>query len=613
MKKNKQFLQWIYSYLIILILSLSFPVIAYYHSIKAINNVSQFGHTASLNQLKLSMDALLNDVSDLVGNMSVFMETDSLAKSIYNFHDGEMLLKFRIQEMLHSMQMTKPEYEVFVFVNNQIITEGAIYSLEEYYKIKLDRANISLHEWKDLLTGNKNGKIVPMPISNRHGTYKNYISIFYNNPLIEPKWTGKSSIIVLLKEDVLLEKINQNNWMLMGRTYFVDEDGFNIFKTGGTPLKNDIFNKIKDREISDIDGEVYITKKSESKKWYYISSYPEELFKKQSIKVQIIAIFMSIIVFVLGVIAAYYFTQRNYKPLKKLVEFFDKNISEKGEKRPGEYVYIKNAVAKLISEKDSVEAKLTRQRISNNRSFLANVMKGRLVGSEEHLTNMLIKRDLILDWKNYYVLLFKIDKRDEKNSDLMDIAESDKLLDIIFEDTLKRSFNGQFLYTEVGDYPTVILSSDQTIFPYEDIVEELRLELNEKTSLIYTIGISSLNSKITDLIIARSEAMEALEYSLLLGLDRIIMFDDLQSRKKLKDYSLNLGTEMRFINSIRAGDYEQAGKVLNSAIDNLKNKNHVSMTTLQTRMFGMVSLMLDGFGEISFDISEEIVDDINPT
>lgn len=613
MKKNKRFLQWIYSYLIILLLTFSFPLFAYYQSIKTINEVSLFGHDASVNQLKLTTDALLEDIADLVGNMSIYLEPSMLSKIIYNADYDDMLFKFRIQDLLHSQQMTKPEIEIHVVSGDNIISKGSTYTEEEFFKIKLKETGLSLENWNNIVAGKVDNLYMPMTLLNSVGRQVNYIALFKKNPIFNTGDFGISCYIILIKEEAILSNIKNNNWMLLGNTCIVDKFGRPLFTTNDSHLDEQIISRLQNNEVPVSDGNIYLTKKSANRDWFYISYYPEELFKEQSIKIQHLAIIMSVMVIVLGILAAYFLTRRNYKPLEKLVVFFEKNIAVNSESRTGEYAYIREAATRLISEKDSIQEKLKRQQIMNRRSFLSTLLRGKITGEEEEIFELLQKRKIFFKWTGFCVLLFQIDEADHDDQKLLDIEESAKLLDIVILDIIDKHFSNSYLYTEIGDFPAVILDVSGENLSYQDRLEEMRTELSEKTALRYTVGVSAEHDNVAALFIAQTESREALEYSLLLGRDRVILFDEFQTGRELRNYTFNLGTEMRFINSIRLGDYDQAGKVLNSAIKNIQKKNNVSMASLQARISGIVSLMIAGFGEISFDIDNDRLDELNPT
>jgi YesN/AraC family two-component response regulator len=109
------------------------------------------------------------------------------------------------------------------------------------------------------------------------------------------------------------------------------------------------------------------------------------------------------------------------------------------------------------------------------------------------------------------------------------------------------------------------------------------------------------------------EALQAVEFGLLVGSDPVARYDDLPLRETsghLPSYSLE--EEQRLVNCIRTGNYAAARQVLDEIIEENFLSGTTSLQMVKVRMSGLVNTILNVLGEISIAFDQEFMDDLDP-
>ena len=137
--------------------------------------------------------------------------------------------------------------------------------------------------------------------------------------------------------------------------------------------------------------------------------------------------------------------------------------------------------------------------------------------------------------------------------------------------------------------------------------------LENKFGLTVSVAISGIHTKISSIANAYSEAIEVVEYKMLVeDINPVLHFDTLFSfgRPGLEE-SVIFNKERQFTNCIINKDYKGAGEILNDVIINNILKTTPSLQIVKCRIFGLLNTMLNVMGEIRVTMDAKLFDDVN--
>ena len=193
--------------------------------------------------------------------------------------------------------------------------------------------------------------------------------------------------------------LDGDNRVLFSTDSFVSNESFiSICKK----LSNDeglLYERVNNRNVVIS----YVT--SQMSKWKYISVIPSEIFWSKVDFIKRLTLFSILLCLILGTLASYFFTRKNYNPVNELVHLLDKGIGTLSGKRHNEYRFIKDEMTNIISENKEINGRLKQQKAVLQSNFLIKLIKGKYHDSDFILKTLPIY-DISFDSDNFAVMLF---------------------------------------------------------------------------------------------------------------------------------------------------------------------------------------------------------------
>lgn len=242
--------------------------------------------------------------------------------------------------------------------------------------------------------------------------------------------------------------------------------------------------------------------------------------------------FYLLLLLFIGAIAIYVLAKMNYSPIKKLAKsasgLFDGPVLNKGN---DEINYLYGFIRNSRSSFQKMNLELQDSLLATKYYFIKNLVNGHLYTPEE-LNDMLRRTSLLFCGAHFFTVIFHIHSK-EPCSDTAEIT--DFISGFALEDITGYAVN---LYENniVGIYSCLHEDMDRI----KEQFEALRREAGNEFPVMLTAGMGGLKPDLTQTASSFLEASTALDFRLLAGKNKLILFSELKINTSLEiDYPQN--------------------------------------------------------------------------
>lgn len=250
--------------------------------------------------------------------------------------------------------------------------------------------------------------------------------------------------------------------------------------------------------------------------------------------------------------------------------------------------------------------------------FLSSLMSRRL--PEPEIREKSQHYDLDLDGQSYMVSVISIDSMSRVSNALVGSARSNESASLrethdtqlqlfavlnIAEEIVRRNYtNKVFIH-----HDEVVLLSISEDTRSEDaanrtfqLVEEIVFSVERYLKLTVTIGVGSVISDIGDILSSYKEAQQALDYRLILGNNKVIWIEDVESRKCAPS-SFDEVKEKELVRCLKLGSDEELLDLLNDHFSGLLD-GRVSNQDFQVYLLEMLTVVIRAAKDIHVDLDQ---------
>ena len=613
-KKSSIIFTFLLSYLCILLIPILIGVIIFNQSINVIENEINRGNTAILKQVQQNIDSRLREIEQL----SLKIGLDSRVIALMNSKD-----KLDIMER-YTMYQVLNDFRSYIVTNNfinnfyvyfknadSILTSKVSHNPESFYSSLYKQGSITYNEWYNFIRGEYK-RYYGLLTSNEDISWQDYPIIFAQSMPIDYPSDALATIVIQLDERVLEEAIKNIEWMSQGKVFVMNSDNQILFSTEQVDVPESLrYEKLIMNESTSSDNynneDVIISyTTSEIADWKYVSIVSVRTFMEKASNVRNLANLSLILIIIMEGALVYYFIKKNYNPVKEIIQGLIVKTGISINNKSNEYQFIKEAISKTVDEKKKIEATWDKQKDSLRRNFLMRLIKGRIdsiISIEEACEIYNIK----FDTDKFSVLIFYIDDFSnlffENNHD--DSQESLEMVHYIMTNVIEEliSQNNIGYMVEVDDFLVCLVNfkKDYKGNTKQDMVSILNKakEFIEKNFAIYFFAsISDIHEGFSQISHAYQEAIEAIEYRIIMGNGSVIHYDDIRDCiSQTVNSSYSVDSEQQFVNCINAGDYKGARRVFNNIVENNFNRNIVPINIVKCRLFGLMNTMINVLGD----------------
>lgn len=624
-KKRSVIYSWIVSYILIILLPIIATGIVYYITRDIIEDEINNSNNLVVKNVRDTMDSIVNDVErlsiEIASNRNILNVLDitkiddhSPSYTIYNASNA--LSNYRL--------FNSEKNRLYIYFNNikTVIAPKCAYQEEEFFNLYLSTGKYAREQWMETMKSSHTREYTTMPYRDDSMGEVNMVGFIRSLP-INLQGDNAANLVFLLNFNEFLTADDSYGENGTRNVQIIDSNG-NILagKANDVGLTTEDYKKMSDNrgrieKILNDGGKVIISyTSSQVNDWKYIIATPEMVFWKKAQFIRNIMLGSIIVCLLLGGAMAYFFLKKNYNPLRDIVVYFKERLHTNDKRENNEYGFIRNAFDETWTQKEKIRERLEKQNTVIKSNYMATLLKGTNRTMPVH--EFLATYDIVFKYSHFTVMVIYIDNVDEefwlKDFDgSMDIYNlSAFVITNVVEELLNKNYCA---YTaEVDDMLACLIN----INPGKDYIEGIQavideakgfLEQNYKVKISFAVG--NLHETFDGISEAYAQAITAMEYSQVMGINSTVFYSDIASEAGNK-YYYPVEKEYQLINCIKAADYKEAACILEEIIQKNTVNNTPSLEIARCLMFDLISTILKAFNEIEKPGDKSYFESLNP-
>ncbi|MDR6549187.1 AraC family transcriptional regulator [Paenibacillus qinlingensis] len=612
--------KWLGSYAIVLMIPIILMAATHMQTRRVIEDEIFKANSALLSQLQQEIDNYVDYTYRLTEVISLNPRVSTLARAQKDIDTTERLSIVQLLAEFKAYNISKRyvnNFYIYFPEGDFVLSDSSYYQSDLFYKQNMSATGISMEQWRNYLAQTQRGSFYNF--LELGGVVQN--GIIYTQGLpIQQGGSYPAALVIELNEERLLSSIRNIQTYNQGNVYIFDAQNKLLASTEGDKARERTFDFSKKggERIGNTsavwDGEQVVLSYIESQQsnWKYVYVLPAKLYSEKSEYVWNMSLLMLAVALIIGLIIAVLLARRNYSPLQKLV----RSVAERSgnqtlsHAKSNEYDYLEEAIDNTFGRYQDMNRTIEKQNKTLRSNLLVRLLKGR-IENDFPIADVLPEYGIKLRSEDFAVVLFYLDdysgffRHDEQ-----DVEKKREFVHLIMTNIVEElaGQKHQGWMTEVDEMLACIInfepgtSAETAIADLKSLAEESQRFISNRFHILFTVSISSNHKSSMQLPVAYLEALEAMEYRMLLGGQTIIWHDQIKVQKPSYDYTME--KEHQLINYVNAGDFPGAKAMLDDIIDhNLAEKN-ISVDMIRCLMFDISSTMMKAAMESNLDHPE---------
>jgi two-component system, response regulator YesN len=619
LKRKSVVFNWLFSYLVFLIIFGLLSYWIYFYTSQIIEKEINNANTYLVNSIQNDIDKTLYEAKR-VGVEAMFnvriQKLLALKKDIndQDYYDVN-LLAHELKTYTASTTGIDDVYIVLKDIDKTVSTIGITDTYSFYYTNYLND-KISYQKWLNEYDDNKTDKY-SLVLTSQNGIHRKILYLLSLSPLNAKDLAN--SVTVSINEDNLIERLssvdkinNGTSFILSGDKIVTSSGHVNIpkgFSLNPEQKNGNIYTTIENKKV------VISYSASNVNDWLYVTIVPEAVFLSKINRIKTITQVSIFLCFSLGIFLMIYFLKLNYNPINKLMDILirESNFNYEDED-VNEYIIIEKGLKKTIADKFAIQNQLKKQNSLLKSNFIEKLLKGS-AQFEIPITEALDSYDINFVSDYFTVMIFHLDDitsdGDRFNITFRDICFA---LSNVVEELLGLYHKGFMI--EIDNVMTCIVNINPDRL--EDVkadlikaVEEAQGFMHKHFNLEFTVSVSNNHKSIDNIPIAYKEALDTMNNKMVLDIKNTLFFEDI-SRVSQGTFYYPITREQQLINVIKGGDYEAAVEIINDIYDVNFKRNNITADLAQCLMLNLVSTVIRAINEISPQFNDNLLEELAP-
>jgi len=586
-RKGRTFYIWLTSYILVFIIPLVFSLFNYFYSVDIIKYESLFHKKTTQNQMKDLIDFKLAEIENITNQLiwdrqiRLFLK---LEEENYEFRDS-------IEQKIKELRFLNPYIDQIYIVNEKREkTSGE--------RIIPDNFQAAGIDW-DRISANRDRAFSHDDISSSsEGAELYFTTKFFMMGEDSPDYY----LVVFIKPEMLEKSIRQIEWIEKGAGFILNSDGQILSSVVNIEIDSSLRNEAaafpgnlpENGKYHEIErgGQIISVVKSDILDWYYIIIVPESVFYGRLRNFQNMVLLMLVICLTAGIFLSFFFTRKNYVPIKELVNLFSqKNFKKIYDNYINEFEMLENGIKSVIDENISIKETFLRNKHSLKMVFLRRLIMGEEIGDALAAD---IGGTFGVEFASDYFTVMIADLR--KDDSLNFFRLKNEL--IRRQETLESKYNC-FPLVYSGKNVIIINTDSSDDMSLKKTLAEILALLREDNDLDFLVTAGQIYDSLTGISLSYSEALRVLEYRTLLEEKEILLFSELRNLEKSRTfrYLSYLEDEYKIYNLLAAGNYDEAKKVMEGGINSIE-ENYIDIDILKLRLAGFQNILIEALNTI---------------
>ncbi|GBF74405.1 AraC family transcriptional regulator [Paenibacillus sp. 598K] len=587
-------------------------VVIYHEASRALRNEIRESNEMLMEQLQEVMDKQMAEVMRLhlaitLDQQLRYLIFSNPSKAEAKYTTARVIEEFREMQVFNGLV---DQFYVYWQAEDSLLMSGTYWTSRMGYDNLHAGGQLSYDQWHALL--NKPGfrGFVSIPRIMADGSIDK--SLAYVSSLSNGVNTiGAGSIVIMVDVNRLAQRVELFNrgdvFILNGDNEIIlsnsDEEGERLTLSSSFEGERAFFYE----KYKGTDSEVlHIQSRTADLK--YVSIMPSRLVWEKAEYVRKFT-YISVLISLIGAGAlTYMFLRRNYRPVQQLVEILSHSSNETGSLESNEFGFIQRVVSNTLSEQEQIKLRLKLQNNVMRSNTLLRLLKGKLDGPVP-LEEAMATFNIFFQSDEFAVILLALEDENMAIDRFHHVSLQDKaaLLRFIISNVVQEvADQDQIGYvTEVDQGLACIVnfrtSADDKKEHLLHIAQAAQQFLHTQYHMELIIAISGVHDSLIGIAQAYQEAIEAMEYRVVMGKKEVILYDELQRAihdQSNKAFYYPLQVEQRLINCIKIGSYEKAQSVLDEIKERNVGQSAVSIQLVKCLMFNLISTIMKTTNEM---------------
>jgi two-component system response regulator YesN len=615
-KRKSIIFTWIVSYSAVLFIPMIMSMIIYSQSSEALKSEIHRANDSLLKQVRYSIDTQIDLMKRLNMEITWNAKLQSLMYSTKQSSDAQFLAYQLVKEfqMYQTSYASIDEFYVTWDQESAVLRPGNIRDKQTAFDTIHHTGTLRYEQWLNTIDHSASNEFVLLP---HVDSASPQTAIAYITHLPKDLKGKQAGTVVVMADMVRFQKAMESiSWFNGGQILILNKD--NQVLMSNLPV-TDNENLILE-QMPDGDHVMHTPSGNGNMELFYIQSavsdlkyvlvIPSNIYWQKAEYVRKFT-YISILISLMGAaVLTWFFMRRNYSPIQQLVQSLSDKSSTEERTDWNELHFIQTAISNTRSEKEKIALQLKSHHNVLRSNMLNRLLKGKmdtLIPYEEAFKSFHIE----LSSDKFTVILFAVENDESLHSNLpgMDMNERRKLIQFIITNVVEELVGHRHhagYVAEMDDMMACLVNFNDEVED-SDLKEDLNWIAAEaqrflmRFNMDLTVSIGGIHTSLSGAAVAYQEAIDAMEYKMVVGKREIITYDDIRmdTVDKLQfGYYYPLQVEQQIINLIKAGDYNQASAFMNDITERNFNKPVVSLTLARCLIFNLVGTMVKAINEL---------------
>ena len=607
---------WLLSYVSVLLVPILISFVLYSVTFEQVKAESNRANALLLQQMEMTIDNRFKGLKRLSLEIA-------LNKNISRFSSVELPLQnehyydlFQISESLRTYKNASDYIEdIYVMYSNSdtVISTYDHTSREGLFQKLRQKDTASFKEWSEPFEQKYINSYTPMQF--KDGTRSVPVVVFAHSLVFNTPGQPPATVLFMMKGSKLMESVPQQK--KEGSLFILDDRNRFIAASpnAGSLPANLTYDQLQGEQgviyKSSDKGEAavsFIT--SPITGWKYISVLPAAVFNEKMENMRRLTWISISVCFVLGGLIAFLFLRKNYTPVRSMLQSLSQHSGTRYDGGGNEYSFMQHAIRHFFAEKEDMVAAFHKHRSTIRTHFIRRLLKGY---SEKNapIQESLSAHDMYFPSDSFAVMLISVDhygKFKPTGGTGGDWEHKQQMIHFILTNVMQDAASDMaVVYTaEANDVLACIVNfkigpeGEQKNRFLAEMSHQVIGFMREHIQSEVTIGGGSVHHGIEGIARSYAEALDALEYKVVLGGGQYIAYGDtLASRSLSHRYYYPLAVEQQLIYAVKSGNYHKAESLLEDIFEQNFSVHPVSVPIAKCLIYNLGSTLLNTLEEVS--------------
>lgn len=490
---------------------------------------------------------------------------------------------------------------------------GASYDSGESFKEELQRINApAMMRIDTMISGipRNEGLMCLYPLPLGRSNYYGVVGIVIDRQIIEKM---ASEVLGDLKGALILYNSDMDSIFNFG-----DEEVIPLAKEiGPQAFPGNTLDEIQNMEIQGRRLSIIDVASENMDFRIFLAIFPESYLSRVIVMKRQLVLMIGIVI-VVGMLLSFVFSLTNYRPIKNLFNMIkayfpvENGESDEGDLRwergfaiSNELENIERIVKGIAIRNSSLVEQLSHHQSFVREQILLMLVKGKL-SNEQKINELLSLYKIDFPYNYFFVAVVSIKK--EKDYSIT-TSELNLYINSIIENKIKNK-RVYCIDTVQGDFVLLFNTSYENCskIVIENMMKDIQVFFRNHLGVRVNVGIGNVYEGINFISRSFIEALNAIDYNLLIGYENIIFYDEIISSSK-KAYWYPAEEQMRFVQCLKQGNTYVIKDIIKEIIGKIKKKQ-LSIGLTRAICFGMINAVVEVLNELDIKNFDDDIEEL---